>query len=314
MLSLLISSSLLLLSIVLSDSNLVSDLLKPEELQVNYISTHESFKLKDRKHVAMIEIVDGNNNFKAPIFSWKLQSNHKIYNDYQSYYQIELYHENDLNINNRERELIYSSNKIESKHPFCELKNIMNNDLKNKLLSLKWQMLSFRVKWFNSISFESEWSNFGRFILTSGSQDDWNNASYIAKQTDNNSPFNERLPMFFSEFTIESGKTPKSAIISIVGLGFFRFWMNDNDVFDLQNPALGQLPGWTNTESRVPYVTFDVTSLLNTTSSNHILIVLAEGYRNESAYKPLDGRSKGDIIDCVLKFSDTSFQLLIFQI
>lgn len=306
-----------LISVIYGSSNLVSDLLKPEGLQVNYISTFEEFELLDRKHLPLIEIVDGYNKFKAPIFSWKLQSNHKIYRDYQSYYQIELYHEVDLNINNGERELIYSSQKIQSKHPFCELKDIITHDLKNKLLSLKWKVLSFRIKWFNSISFESEWSNFGRFILTSGSSDDWNNASYIAQKTQNNSPFNERLPMFNNSFETIKGKTPKSAIINIVGLGFFRLIMNGKDVFDLQNPPLGQLPGWTNTESRVPYISMDVTTLLNTSKLNDILIILGEGYRNETAYKPLDGRSKSDNIDCVLKvnfiitYNDNSQQIIV---
>eukprot|EP01084_Bolivina_argentea_P124352 220358_1 len=283
----------------------------PRSLQVNYIHTHEECKLTDRKHLPMVEIVNGNGKFNPPIFSWKLDSFHQIYNDSQIFYHIEIYHEH--NILSSQKQLVYASEAIKSTHPFCN--TFYMSELENILISLKWQILSFRVKWSNTLLEESGWSQYGRFILTSGSINDWNNASYIAKKT--NSEFNQRVPLFRNQFSITPQKTIKSAVLITAGLGFFRVWVNDKDVLAMSNPPIAQIPGWTNTNKRVPYVTFDVSSYINTNSMNEIIFALGIGYRNTTAFPPLNGRSKYDIIDCVVKsqliitYNDNSQQIIV---
>eukprot|EP01084_Bolivina_argentea_P091268 164321_1 len=264
----------------------------PFDLKVNYISTHEHEPMSSRTHLPIAEIIDANNAIKTPIFSWRLPFTN-ITNDIQTFYEIEIY--------NLHAVLLFSTDLITSNHPFSKLhmthKN-MTSSLHTILSKYIWKVLSYRVRWYNKYNIPSKWSSFGRFIVTSSINADWNNASYIA------SPTNGSAPYFIKTITTSRNTIDiDSATISIIGLGFFRLYINNRDYLSSLSPEIMQLPGWTNPEYRVPYTTFDVTQDIINGPKNSIFIkiLLGEGYRNSSAYFILDTRSPTDNIDCILK-------------
>eukprot|EP01084_Bolivina_argentea_P268275 455609_1 len=280
----------------------------PRSLEVNYKQTYEEYTVKELRHLPIIEVFKSDSTIKLPIFSWTLydEYEHELYNISQKYYEIELYHEYYNEYGGIERNLLWKSDKLKSNKHFCNLNHLsdINVDFKNIFKLYKWEILSYRIRSkYSKNQLISSWSNFGRFIVTSALITDWNNASYIAQQTD--SPFNIASPQFSKIFTVNSDKTISSAVISIIGLGFFRFYINNYDILNLQQPPIYQIGGWTNTNFRVPYATFDIVSYLQK-NENKLIVFLGEGYRNQTAYtyggrSTPANRSKNDSIDCILK-------------
>eukprot|EP01084_Bolivina_argentea_P248615 415903_1 len=277
-----------------------SYLIPPRALEVNYKPTYEEYNVSDRKHLPIVEIFKSDLTIKLPLFSWKLYDyqDSNLYNISQKYYEIELYHEYQYST---KRELIWKSDKILSNKHFCNLNNInIHHDFNNILKKYKWEILSYRIRSTYTENITTKWSKLGRFVITSAINTDWNNASYIAQYT--NSSFNIGAPQFTKTFSLNTHKTISSAIISIVGLGFFKLYINNNDILNLHTPPIYQIGGWTNTKFRVPYAVFDIASYLLSDNMNEIIVYLGDGYRNQTVYSSNDGpRSKNDTIDCILK-------------
>ena len=291
----------------------------PCSLEVNHKATHEGTDIFERRHLPIAEVFKSDSSIKLPLFSWRLYGDDPVINLYnisQQHFEIELYAEGGA-----ERRLLWESDKIASNEHFCNLGSMKDHqmDMMKIFNEFKWAILSFRVRsTYNTKEKEplyTSWSKFGRFIVTSAMESDWNNASFIAQAT--KSAFNPTSPRFSKTFSVDSDKKISSALVSIVGLGFYRFYINDMDILNLQKPPIYQIGGWTNTQHRVPYTSFDVTSDLKA-NNNTISVLLGGGYRNQTAYAPRDGaRSPDDPIDCILKsqliikYTDGSQQIII---
>eukprot|EP01084_Bolivina_argentea_P144238 253133_1 len=302
-----------------SNIGLMGHLIEPKSLQVNHIDAYEpsSFTNYSTKyHIPMIELIDANSRVKLPTFSWILHSNHSLYfNDSQQYYQLQIHD----HIN---QHLIYESSKIKTSETVANL-NQYEDKIKLNISSLLypyiWKTVSFRVRWYSKYEPEtaSNWSDYAEFILTSSFMPDWNNATYIAKKSVYNNEFNERSPMFRKIFNTSTQKSIQSAIISIIGLGFFRLYINDIDSLSSFTPPIMQVPGFTNWNYRVPYVTLDVTDCIKNNNLNDMILLLGIGYRNQTAYYRHESAPPSDIIDCVLKlqliltYTDNSTQIII---
>ncbi|ETO25111.1 hypothetical protein RFI_12033, partial [Reticulomyxa filosa] len=152
--------------------------------------------------------------------------------------------------------------------------------VKELLLKYKWHILSYRVRYWakgNNETWCSEWSKHGRFVVTTmlGSDESSLNWMYAPKQVYTAPMFNRTIAGWTKELS--------SAVLTVSGLGFFRVFIDDVDVLMAHTPSIVHVPGWTNTDFHVPYVTLDVFTFLNQSFVNHSLnFLLGEGYRNTS--------------------------------
>ena len=127
---------------------------------------------------------------------------------------------------------------------------------------------------------------------------DWTPAKWIAAPDDV-----INAPIFTNNFTVKPDNV-MSAVLCISGLSFVKPYVNSVDLNARMDPPIALAPGWTEYEMRVPYVVYNITDLVKS-SSNQLMLEALVGivWRNTSNY-PLSDRiilQKPDLIPRILR-------------
>ena len=153
----------------------------------------------------------------------------------------------------------------------------------------------WRVIWWDHNGIPAQSEEIGHFLAVTISQEDWSKAKWIAAPDGI-----DTTPTFVKKFPT-MGKSVARAMLYISGLGYFRAWVNEIDLYQQADPPVYLAPGWTNYEIRVPYMVFDVSSYMLTHDDVPISIMLGTGWRNTSEFPPHDKSPVPDEIPRVLR-------------
>lgn len=201
----------------------------------------------------------------APALSWQLKSDER--GIYQSAYELQVANSiDDLESGNN---LLWNSGKKTSSH---SLNIIYEGPTLKPFTRYYW-----RVKVYDRRGRETEWSkpawwetsmfhstDWKALWIYDGSQDPENEDDYY---TDN------PAPIFRKEFAVR--REVSSARLYISGLGYYEATINGHKVGDHYLD-----PGWTNYDKDILYATYDVTSMINSSSENCIGVMLGNGFYN----------------------------------
>ena len=156
----------------------------------------------------------------------------------------------------------------------------------------------WKVRWWDHNEEMAESEEIGHFMTGIMDPSDWTPAKWLAAPDDV-----MNVPTFINNFTIESG-TVMSAVLCISGLGFVKPYINSIDLNARMTPPIALAPGWTEYEMRVPYVVYNITDLVKS-SSNQLMLeaTVGVGWRNTSNYRLNDWLilPKPDLVPQVLR-------------
>ena len=141
----------------------------------------------------------------------------------------------------------------------------------------------WKVRWWDQEGKSEESEETGHFMTGILDPTQWELANWI---TSPNSIKN--APLLSQTFAVGSDVTQATLFIS--GLGFFKVFVNGQDLNSRSDPPIALTPGWTNYEVRVPYVTYSVTGIVNQSSDVFIEVVLGIGWRNTAEFYYRDPR------------------------
>ena len=200
-----------------------------------------------------------------PRLSWKISPNSGT--TQQTAYQIRAA-ENKKALNSN-RQLIWNTEKVQSDRsvhiPYGgpELKS--------------GQRIYWQVRIWDQEGNVTEWSSPAYFEMGLLDPNDWE-AEFITPTLEEDTTQPEPSPYLRKEFTLK--KSVSSARAYVTSLGLYEFHMNGNKVGDQVFT-----PGWTSYRHRLPYQTYDVTSLLQK-GANAIGAILGDGwYRGYLAWE-----------------------------
>ena len=144
---------------------------------------------------------------------------------------------------------------------------------------------SWRVKWFADAKTASPWSAPATFTTGLYNDKDWSGAQWITmfNGTDKTrSP--EHVLLRSKVFSLPEGKTVRRAEVYVVGLGYYKLYLDGMQV------STHQLGAFTTFEKRVLYDTWDATAALTAGGISHVVAVeLGSGFytqRTVNASRP----------------------------
>ena len=156
----------------------------------------------------------------------------------------------------------------------------------------------WKINWWDSKGRSVNSQETGRFLAVSITNEDWSKANWIAPPD-----VPHTAPIFSRNITLKAGANIETAILYISGLGFYRVYVNENDLFESFDPPIFLSPGWTNYQFRVAYSAYDILNILSKQLPNPlpIKVVLGMGWRDPISYPPRDPMTHPDKMPLVLR-------------
>ena len=151
----------------------------------------------------------------------------------------------------------------------------------------------FTVEWWDHAGIAAPRSNRGCFV-TGVLYNEWSSsgAEWITAKTISGAPLLRK--------EADMQDTVKVAMLSISGLGYYRVFVNGQEITSPANGSVNNLvglrPGWTQYDLRCPYNTFDITRMMPQDHPGKLVIgvMLGLGWRNQKDYPNHDNLGKGE--------------------